>query len=122
MKREEVISGLRESLLRFTSEEKSMCQVAAERGIYCRGFRQLDDATLRERYWWLVRKRPNITRAELEKLANDWQLAQQDVRDEKLSCDVQSKVHDTCCGWDDFSNEQLAVFYKQVTGKQIEVT
>ncbi|HEX2832841.1 MAG TPA: hypothetical protein VHW00_07490 [Thermoanaerobaculia bacterium] len=122
MKREEIIRGLREELLKFTTEDKSMCQAAAERGIFCRGFRQFGDAELRSRYWWLTRKFPKITRPQLETLANDWQLAQQDVRNAAISCDVQTKVHDTCGGWDDFTNEQLAVFYGQITGKQIEVT
>jgi hypothetical protein len=122
MKRDEIISGLREQLLKLTNEDKSMCQVAAERGIFCRGFRQMSDAELRARYWWLVRKRPDISRAELEGLGNVWQLSQQNVRDANLSCDVQSQVHDTCGGWDDFTDEQLAVFFKQITGKQIEVT
>jgi hypothetical protein len=122
MKREDVIRGLREEFLKFTNDEKSMCQVAAERGIFCRGFRQLGDDELRKRYWWLARKRPGITRPQLESLANEWQLTQQEVRDSAISCDVQSVVHDTCGGWDDFTNEQLSVFYKQITGKTIEVT
>jgi hypothetical protein len=117
MKREELIAQLREALTGLTSDEKSMCQVAAERGIFCRGFRQYDDQELRNRYWWLVRKRPDLTRAELENLANEWQLSQQDVRDADIACDVQSKVHDTCNGWDGFTDEQLAAFYQQVTGK-----
>ncbi len=121
MRREEVITGLREALLKLTNEDKSMCQVAAERGIFCRGFQQFSDNELANRYWWLVRKRPDMTRAELETLANDWQLTQQDVKDASIACDVQSKVHDTCGGWDDFTDEQLATFYKQVTGRQVEI-
>jgi hypothetical protein len=121
MKREDVITGLREALLKLTNDDKSMCQVAAERGIFCRGFRQFTDTELRNRYWWLVRKCPDMTRAELETLANDWQLTQQDVRDASIACDVQNKVHDTCGGWDDFSNEQLATYYTQVTGQPIEI-
>lgn len=121
MKREDVIAGLRDAFLQQTNDDKSMCQVATERGFFCRGFRQFTDAELRNRYWWLVRKRPSITRPELEALANAWQLSQQDVRDMPLACDVQAHVHDTCAGWDDFTNEQLAHFYEVVTGKNVEI-
>jgi hypothetical protein len=118
MRREELIAGLREALVGLTTDEKSMCQVAAERGIFCRGFLQYSDQELRNRYWWLVRKRPDMTRAELENLANEWQLSQQDVRDTALACDVQTKVHDTCGGWDGFTDDQLAAFYKQITTRE----
>ncbi len=121
MKREDLIAGLREALVGLTTDEKSICQVAAERGFFCRGFRQYGDDELRNRYWWLVRKRPDMTREELESLANEWQLTQQDVRDTALACDVQTKVHDTCNGWDGFSDQQLAAFYAQLTGKTVNV-
>lgn len=121
MTREEAIARIREKLVGLTDEENCMCKVAAERGIFCNGFRQFGDKELRERYWWIVRKRPDITRAELETIANDWQLAQQDVRDLPIACDVQTKVHDTCRGWNDFSNEQLGAFVKQLTGEEVRV-
>jgi hypothetical protein len=107
MTREEAIARIRERFLALTDDESCMCKVAAERGIFCRGFNQWSDRELRERYWWIVRKKPEITRAELETIANNWQLAQQDVRQTRLACDVQTKVHDTCRGWDDFSTDDL---------------
>jgi hypothetical protein len=121
MNRQELINSLREALLQFTTDEKSMCRVAAERGIFCRGFRSLSDEELRARYWWLDRKRPDSSRAEIETLADSWQLAQQDVQGAATSCDVQQAVHDTCGGWDDFSDEELAGFYKQLTGRALNV-
>lgn len=121
MTREEAIARIREKLVSLTDEENCMCKVAAERGIFCNGFRQFNDKELRERYWWIVRKRPDITRAELETIANDWQLAQQDVRELPIACDVQTKVHDTCRGWNDFSNEQLGLFVSQLTGEEVRV-
>jgi hypothetical protein len=107
MTREEAIARIRERLVSLTDDDSCMCKVAAERGIFCRGFRQWSDGELRERYWWVVRKNPDITRAELESVANQWQLAQQDVRQEGLACDVQASVHDTCRGWEDFSTDDL---------------
>jgi hypothetical protein len=119
--REEAVTRLRTALLALTDEENCICKVASERGVFCHGFSRFSDAELRDRYWWIVRKRPDIGRAELEKIANDWQLAQQDVRGMGIACDVQTKIHDTCRGWHDFSDEQLAVFYRQVTGLEIRV-
>jgi len=107
MTREEAIARIREELVSLTDEDNCMCKVAAERGIFCRGFHQWGDRELRDRYWWIVRRRPEISRGELEALANGWQLAQQEVRDTPLCCDVQAQIHDTCRGWDDFSTEDL---------------
>lgn len=121
MEREEAIARIREELVRLTDEDRCACKVAAERRVFCNGFRQFTDAELREQYAWIVRKRPELTRVQLEELANRWQLAQQDVKELPVSCDVQSKVHDTCGGWSDFSNEQLVTFYRQLTGKEIRI-
>jgi len=119
--RNEAIDLLRSEFRKLTDEDHCMCAVAAERGIFCGGFRQYSDDELRRRYWWIVRRRPSITREQLEQIANDWQLTQQDVKDVRLACDVQARVHDTCGGWNDFSNEQLAEVYGDITGKEVSV-
>lgn len=119
--RTELVNHLRRELGRFTDCETSVCKAAGERGVFCNGFRRYTDAELEQRYDWIVSKRPGMTRAELEEVANDWQLAQQEVHEMPIACDVQQKVHDTCRGWNDFSNEQLARFYFQMTGKEIDV-
>ena len=116
--RNEAIDLLRSEFQKLTDEDHCMCSVAAARGIFCGGFRQYSDDDLRQRYWWIVRRRPSITREQLEQIANDWQLTQQEVKDAPLACDVQTRVHDTCRGWDDFTNEQLATAY---TGKAVSV-
>ena len=121
MNRDEAIARLRDALVRFTDSETCMCKAAADRGVFCRGFRRFSDSELRERYGWLVRKRPNLTRAQLETIANDWQLAQQEVKRLPIACDVQTRIHDTCGGWADFSNEEIVKFYAQVTGQRIEI-
>lgn len=121
MNRDEAIARIREELLRLSDEDNCICKVAAERGIFCRGFRRFNDAELRERYDWIVRKKPGITRDELERLANAWQLTQQEVRDAALACDVQTVLHDTCRGFDDFSDEQIASYYRQLTGESISI-
>jgi len=119
--RTEAIDRLRNELIQMTDEENCACKVAADRGVFCQGFNRYSDQDLRERYWWIVRRRPDLTRADLETIANDWQLAQQDVQRLPLACDVQTRVHDTCRGWNDFTNDELAKFYAQVTGKEVRI-
>lgn len=119
--RNDLIERLRIVLRQFADEETSICKAAAERGVFCRGFSRYSDGELQRRYDWIVRKRPGISRDELEQIANYWQLAQQQVRDVGFACDVQTRLHDTCGGWDDFSNEELVKFYNELTGRQVEV-
>lgn len=119
--RADLIGRLRAELARCTDIETSICKAAAERGIFCNGFKRYTDDELRDRYWWIVRKNPSMTREELETVANDWQLAQQEVFEEPFACDVQQRVQDTCRGWGDFPNEKLSRFYFQLTGKEIKV-
>ena len=119
--RDEAIAQLREQFLAMTDDEHSVCQVAADRGIFCNGFRRYSDTELRDRYWWIVRKKPDIARPDLENLANLWQLAQQEVQQMPCACDVQTRLHDTCRGWHDFTNDQLATYYEQIVGKAVRV-
>lgn len=119
--RSEAIAQLRSELGRFTDIETSVCKAAADRNVFCSGFKRYTDDQLRQRYSWIVAKRPEMTREELETIANDWQLAQQEVYDLPIACDVQRTVQDTCRGWNDFTNAQLAKFIFQLTGREIEV-
>lgn len=121
IERAEVINLLRSELLKHTDSETSACKYAADRGVFCRGFARFDDAEMRRKYNWITRRRPDMTREELEDVANRWQLARQDVDALPVACDVQQIEHDMCRGWDDFSNQELAQFYSSMTGKQIVV-
>jgi hypothetical protein len=108
-------------MLKLTDDESSICKVAAERGIFCQGFHRYSDGTLRRCYSWLDKRRPGLSREELEDLANRWQLARQEVDQLPLACDVQQKEHDSCGGWDDFSNEELSGFYHELTGRRLVI-
>jgi hypothetical protein len=48
--REAAIAVLRERLLRMTDGEHSICRVAADRGIFCRGFRRWNDHEFHARW------------------------------------------------------------------------
>jgi hypothetical protein len=119
--RSEVVDLLRSELLKRTDSETSACKFAAERGAICRGFARYGEGELRRKYSWITRRHPEMTRHDLEEVANRWQLARQDVAALPVACDVQQIEHDMCRGWDDFTNGDLARFYTELTGKKITV-
>lgn len=115
------IAMLREALARIAGPDASICKAAAERGIFCRGFRRDDEAALRARYQWIDERRPGLSRRDLEDLGDRWQLARQELHQLPTACDVQAEEHDTCGGWDDFSAEELSRFIFEVTKKRVSV-
>jgi len=119
--RAEMIAILRSELSKLTDEDNSICKVASDRGIFCQGFHRHSDGGLRRCYSWLDKRRPGMAREELEDLANRWQLARQIVNEAPLACDVQQKEHDSCGGWDDFSNAELSRFFTELTGRSLSV-
>ena len=120
--RAEVINRLREELVKLSDGDMSACRLAAERGIFCKGFSRFTDEQLKQQYNWILRRRPKMTRAELESVADRWQMARQEVDELPIACDVQQRVHDTCRGWDDFSNDDLSRFYRELTGSEVAVS
>jgi len=120
LSRPTLIAALRDELTRRAGE-MSICRLAAQSGIFCKGFRRYSDAELKERYAWIAKKNPDVPRAELEDLADRWQLARQDVVGALTSCDVQQLEHDACGGWDDFADEDLARFLRELTGRDVVV-
>lgn len=114
--RSDLIATLRDELSRRAGD-MSICKLAAQTGVFCKGFRRYSDDELKARYGWIARKNPDASRQELEEIADRWQLAREDVLGAKTSCDVQQLEHDTCGGWDDFSDEDLAKFLRELTGR-----
>jgi len=117
-----VIAALRDELARRAGTDMSICKLASQTGVFCKGFRRFTDEELKERYAWIAEKSPDAPRAELEEVADRWQLARQDVLGAITSCDVQQLEHDSCGGWDDFSNEDLALFLRQLNGRNVTVS
>lgn len=116
-----LIAALREELSGRANGEMSICKLAAQTGVFCKGFRRFSDDELKERYGWIARKNPDVPREELESIADRWQMARQDVLGVSTSCDVQQFEHDSCGGWDDFSNDDLARFIRELTGRNVVV-
>jgi hypothetical protein len=121
IERPQVINFLRAELLKHLDANTSACKFAAANGVFCRGFARFGDAELRHRFSWITRRRPDMSRQELEEIIDRWQLARQDVDQLPIACDVQQREHDMCRGWDDFSNEELSRFYFELTGQNIVV-
>ena len=119
--REQAIEKLQRRLGQLVDEDHSLCHVASRQGIYCHGVSQWSFDELKRHYWWLADRRPDITRAELERLANIWQLARQQLFGTPLSCDTQKIEHDTCCGWDGWDANTLARYVKEVCGEDVQV-
>ena len=119
--RETAIRRLRDVLILLTDEDHSICQVAADRKVLCRGFSRYNDEELRKRYPWLVARNASVTRREIEEAANRWQLSRQVFDNLPLACDVQNLEHDTCDGWDEFADGDLARFCRELLHENVIV-
>jgi len=120
--RETAVAHLRRKLIALQEQGKSVCRIAAEKGLFCRGFRRDSDDELRFRYAAAIENATDLTRAELEERANAWQLARQKQEGTLLCCDVQFMTYETCRAWDDFSNEELSRFCEEMLGEKVCVT
>ena len=119
--RDEAIRRLRAGLLRLTDDEHSMCQVAAERGIFCMGFRRWHDAEFHEKWKKAIGVSSHLTREQMEEFANLWQLAEQIRLRVTLACDAEKASHGACRGWDEFANRDLSRYCADVLGVNVEV-
>ena len=123
--REQAIDDLRKALLAACGDDDhSICRVAQEKNLFCRGFAQWKLHELKERYPQITRSRKRLTRAEMEDLADRWQVARQFATDEGLACDVQ--LHEgerrTCHGWDEFDDATLEKFHQELCGEPVHIT
>ncbi len=121
LKRSFVIEKLREHLVGFTNGDHSICEEAARRGIFCKGFRKFTDKELREKFDWIVQSRPGIERKQLEELINQYELARQEVHKVPIACDAAAIDHDMCLGWNEFSDTDLVRFYKNWFNEEISI-
>jgi hypothetical protein len=120
--REAAVGRIRIRLIAMKEEGKSMCQIAAEKNVLCRGLHRDTTEELRRRYADKIPNGPNRCRSQLEQLANAWQLWRQRREGTPLCCDVQYLFYETCRAWDDFTNEELARFCLELTGENVSVS
>jgi hypothetical protein len=121
LSRPQAIEKMRQKLRKLTDQDHCVCAVVGELGIFCKGFKGLPEKELRQRYHWISRRRPNAPRELIEELANLYQLGRQEVTGAAISCDVETREHAGCDGWNTFNNQQLEEFYLALTGEQAEI-
>lgn len=119
--REAAIGRIRIQMIGLCDTGKSACQVATERNILCKGFRRDSDDALRQRYGPYIGAADRLSRSDLERAADHWQLARQHSEDALVACDVQYRSYQTCKGWNDFSNEELSDFCLELAGVRLKV-
>lgn len=115
------ISLLRDRLSTFTDDEHCACAVATKENVFCGGFRDLSDAELRRRFSWIANSRPGISREELESLISVYHLGRQHVAGLTLCCDVETREHCGCDGWNRFDNLALEGAILELTGRRVLV-
>jgi hypothetical protein len=121
LSRSEAIQDIREMLLCLVDDDHSLCEVVSRAGIFCGGFSQWDFDELKHRFRWIAAEKPNIDRAEFERLANRWLLTHQWASYGRLPCDRFAQARASCAGWNDFYEADLARYYEQLFGERIQV-
>ena len=119
--REQAIAALRRRLTALSDGEMSTCRMATERGIFCRGFKQWNDHEFHERWKAVLGESTHLARPQVERLADLWQLSVQIVEGVRVACDARSGRPRACRGWDEFSNEDLARFCRELLDQPVNV-
>jgi hypothetical protein len=115
------IAVVRERLSALRREDECACAAAARTDVFCGGFSALSDEQLRRRFDWIALFRPGVSRAELEKLISLYHLGRQEVRGLPICCDVETREHCGCDGWNRFDNLALEGAILELTGRMVEV-
>ena len=115
------IDRIRGILAALQNEERCACAIASRYGIFCRGFEELSDAEFRRRISWIAKKRPGATREELEGLVSQYHLGKQQVTGTAVCCDVETREHCACDGWNSFDNDSLEEHYRKLTGHEVRI-
>lgn len=121
LSRPDAIAELRTKLQSLTDSEHCVCAVAERLGFPCHGFSQLSDAEFFKRFDWIARTRPHASRKELEEYVNLYLLGRQEATGAALACDVETREHDLCGGWNTFDNRQLEEFFREVFGRSVSI-
>ena len=122
LSRPEAIEILRDLLLkRKKDKDHCMCAAAARLGIFCRGFSRLSDEEFRKKFRWISSTRPGAPRKELEEAVHLYHEARQDVTGAEICCDVETREHAGCDGWNTFDNATLETFFLEIAGRPARI-
>ena len=119
--RPQAIADLRACLRELETPEHCVCAAVSRLGIFCQGFRRLDDVALAQRFDWIARQRPSAPRQSLEELASLYHLGRQEATGSEICCDVETREHVSCDGWNGFDNENLERFHLALTGEPVKI-
>lgn len=119
--RPEAIARIRATLAALTDDENCTCSVAARYGVLCRGFSGMPDREFRRRFDWIARKRPGTSRADLEEIVSAYHHGRQEADGAVLCCDVETRDHCVCDGWNQFDNPALEKFCFEITGSRVAI-
>ncbi|HEY3204333.1 MAG TPA: hypothetical protein VGL03_11800 [Thermoanaerobaculia bacterium] len=121
LSRPQAIALVRERLKSLCDDEHCACAAAAHFGVFCGGLRNLSDEEFRRRFDWIARTRPRATRGELEKVVSLYHIGRQEVTGAELCCDVETREHCACDGWNMFDNRALERICMELTGRSIRI-
>ena len=117
--REQAVARLSTRLAALAGPEKSVCRFADEEKVLCRGFSRYTDEQFRQRYGFLGEH--DTPREELERRADEWHVARGVMERARTACDVQQQFVETCRGWNEFTNYELARFCRDICGDRVVV-
>jgi hypothetical protein len=120
--RAEAIGRLREALRALCGGERTLCRVAAEEGIFCRGFRRWPEREFHDRWRGHLGVSTHLTRPQMEELAELWQICEQLERRSALICDAQTVAPGACRGWSEFSDADLEGFCREILGGRVTIS
>jgi hypothetical protein len=121
LRRPEAIELIRAKLEALTDREHCVCDAAGRLGIFCGGFRGLSDAQFRKRFDWIAHTRPDASRAELERLVSLYHAGRQEVTGARLCCDLETREHCACDGWNAFDNRALERLCRDLAGRDVKI-
>jgi len=120
--RPEAIGRIRTTLAALTDDENCACSVSARYGVLCRGFTKLPDRAFRDRFSWIASTRPQASRGELEQIVTAYHQGRLQVRaDGGICCDVETREHCACDGWNQFDDAALERFCLEITGRRVSI-
>jgi len=121
LSRPEVISRLREKLRTYADVDHCLCSAVGKLGIFCKGFTASSDAELKTRFAWIARTHPGAPREKLEELASLYHAGRQEATGAEICCDVETKEHGGCDGWNQFDAEKLEGFHLALIGSPVKI-
>ncbi len=121
LSRPEAIGLLREKLAGLTDADHCVCSIAQRLGLPCQGFASLSDAEFKKRFSWIAAKHPGASREEMNELVNLYLLGRQESTHALVACDVETREHDLCGGWNSFDNPTLEKFFGNVFGREVKI-